>query len=115
MHSTPRFLQGVCPFTGQGLDTPVPLDAVPAYVVPDGAVGQLVYARAGNSSEQMVVLVLVRDGAPMRYFPVGAGGDMHVPLRIVEDLEAGTTIELWLSAPAGLSGVVVVDVGLMEL
>ena len=57
----------------------------------------------------------MRDGSPMRYFPIGAKGDVHVPLRVVEDLAAGTTVELWLAAPAGVSGTVVVDLGLVEI
>ena len=39
---------------------------------------------------------------------------MHVPLRVVEDLEAGTAIELQLP-PRGLTGTVVVDLGLVEV
>ena len=27
---------------------------------------------------------------------------MHVPLRVVEDIDGGTVLELWLAAPAGL-------------
>ena len=45
----------------------------------------------------------MRDGVPMRYFPIGAKADVHVPLRVVEDLEGGTVIELQLAAPLGLS------------
>jgi hypothetical protein len=33
----------------------------------------------------------------------------------VEDLPAGTGVELWLSAPAGLTGTVIVDFGLVEI
>ena len=53
----------------------------------------------------------MRDGVPMRYFPIGAKADVHVPLRVVEDLEGGTAVELYLAAPEGLTGSVVVDVG----
>lgn len=114
MH-TPRFLQGVFPFEGKGLDQPFPIDAVLSYVVPDGTAAQAVYLRAGNSSPELVCLVLMRDGQPMRYFPVGARGDVHVPLRVVEDLDSGTTVEVHLAAPAGVSGSVVVDLGLVEV
>ena len=41
----------------------------------------------------------MRDGVPMRYFPIGAKSDVHVPLRVVEDIEGGTVIELHLAAP----------------
>ena len=115
MHSTPRFLQGVFAFEGKGLDQPVPVDGAPGYVVPDGCVAQAVYLRAGNSADELICLVLLRDGRPMRLFPVGAKGDVHIPLRVVEDLEAGTAIELHLAAPAGVTGTVVVDLGLVEV
>jgi len=112
---TPRFLQGVFPFEGKGLDRPLPVDAALSYVVPDGVRAQAVYLRAGNSSPELVCLVLMRDGHPMRYFPVGARGDVHVPLRVVEDLDSGTTVEVHLAAPAGVAGSVVVDLGLVEI
>lgn len=115
MHSTPRFLQGVFAFEGKGLDQPVPIDNTLAYLVPDGVVAQAVYLRAGNSADELICLVLLRDGRPMRLFPIGAKGDVHVPLRVVEDLDAGTAIELQLAAPAGVSGTVVVDLGLVEV
>ena len=56
----------------------------------------------------------MRDGVPMRYFPIGAKSDVHVPLRVVEDIEGGSVVELQLSAPLGLSGTVVVDLGMVE-
>jgi len=55
------------------------------------------------------------NGQPMRYFPIGAKGEVHVPLRVVEDLLAGTAVELWIAAPAGLAGTVIVDLGLVEI
>ncbi|MCA2213203.1 molybdopterin oxidoreductase [Jidongwangia harbinensis] len=115
MHSTPRFLQGVFAFEGKGLDQPVPLDGAPGYEVPAGVVAQAVYFRGGNATGELVCLVLMRDGKPMRYFPIGAKSDVHVPLRVVEDLDSGTTVELYLSAPAGLTGAVIVDLGLVEV
>ena len=39
----------------------------------------------------------------------------NVCLRVVEDLEGGTAIELYLAAPEGLTGSVIVDVGLVEV
>ncbi|MEV4348520.1 molybdopterin oxidoreductase [Actinoplanes sp. NPDC049596] len=115
MHSTPRFLQGVFTFEGKGLDQPAPLSPELSYVVPDGATAQAVYFRGGNAAAELVNVVLVRDGKPMRHFPIGAKGDVHVPLRVVEDLLAGTSIELWLAAPAGVAGTVIVDLGLVEI
>src|SRR5262249_35241328 len=103
------------PFEGQGLDKPNAIDPALRYVVPDGAVTQAVYFRGGNSSGELACVVLLRDGIPMRYFPVGAKGEVHVPLRVVEDLEAGTVVELQIAAPEGTTGSVVVDLGLVEV
>jgi len=113
--TTPRFLQGAHPFTGAGLEKPVPLAGLDAYAVPDGARAQAVYFRGGNSCDEMVSVVLLRDGVPMRWFPVAARGATHVPLRIVEDVEAPSTLELRVAAPEGVSGTVVVDLGLVEV
>ena len=84
-------------------------------VVPDGAIAQALYFRGGNTSDELVIVVLMRDGVPMRYFPIGAKSEVHVPLRVVEDLEGGTAVELYLAAPQGLTGHVVVDLGLVEV
>ncbi|MDG4773885.1 molybdopterin oxidoreductase [Solwaraspora sp. WMMD792] len=115
MQSTPRFLQGVFAFDGKGLDTPLPLDGSLRYTVPDGLVAQTVYFRGGNSSGELVYVLLLRDGEPMRYFPIGARDAVHVPLRVVEDLAAGTVVELQVAAPAGTTGTVVLDLGLVEV
>ena len=115
MHSTPRFLQGVYAFTGHGLEKSTLIDPSTTYTVPSGAVAQPVYFRGGNSSDELVCVLLVRDGVPMRWFPIGAKSDVHVPLRVVEDLLADTRIELHVSAPDGLLGSVVVDLGLVEV
>jgi assimilatory nitrate reductase catalytic subunit len=115
VRSTPRFLQGVYNFEGKGLDAPFLLDAALTYVVPDGVTTQPVYLRAGNAADELVCLVLVRDGQPMRYFPVGAKAGTHVALRVVEDLEPGSGIELHAAAPPGVSATVVVDLGLVEI
>jgi assimilatory nitrate reductase catalytic subunit len=109
-----RFLQGIYPFEGVGLEKPAPLSVELSYVVPDGVVAQALYFRGGNTTDELVVIVLMRDGVPMRYFPIGAKADVHVPLRVVEDIEGGSVIELQLAAPLGLSGTVVVDLGLVE-
>lgn len=115
MRSTPRFLQGVFPYEGKGITSPFPLDAALTYTVPDGAAAQPVYLRAGNTAGELIYLVLMRDGQPMRYFPIGARADTHVALRVVEDLDSGTLVELYLAAPEGVNGSVVVDLGLMEV
>jgi hypothetical protein len=113
--STPRFLQGPFDFEGNGLDKPLRIDDSLRYVVPAGSVTQPVYFRGGNSSDDMVTVVLFRDGKPMRYFPIAARGATHVALRVVEDLLGDTVLELFLAAPAGCTGTVVVDLGLVEI
>ena len=115
MHTTPRFLQGTFAFSGEGLEKPVLLDAALRYTVPAGVTAQALYFRGGNSAASLVTVVLVRDGAPMRYFPLGALGSVHIPLRVVEDLTGGTVLELHVAAPEGVSGSVVVDFGLVEV
>jgi assimilatory nitrate reductase catalytic subunit len=109
-----RFLQGVYDFEGAGLDKPVSISAELNYVVPDGVIAQALYFRGGNATDELVVAVLMRDGVPMRYFPIGAKGDVHVPLRVVEDIDGGSAVELQLAARLGLTGTVVVDLGMVE-
>ncbi|MEX5721641.1 molybdopterin oxidoreductase family protein [Geodermatophilus maliterrae] len=113
--STPRFLQGVFPITGEGLAKPGPIDAALRYTVPNGQSAQALYFRGGNSTGELVYVLLVRDGEPMRWFPIGARGDVHVPLRVVEDLTGGTVVELHAAAPEGVTGELVVDLGLVEV
>jgi hypothetical protein len=113
--STPRLLQGIFAFEGQGLDTPSPIDPALTYTVPAGNEAQLVYFRGGNSSDELVCAIVMRDGEPMRYFAIGARAGTHVALRVVEDLLAETVVEIHLAAPAGASGHVMIDVGVMEI
>ena len=113
--SAVRLLQGVFAFEGAGLESPSLLDASLTYTVPAGNEAQFVYFRGGNASGEFVCVIVMRDGEPMRYFPIGAKDGTHVALRVVEDLLAGTTVELHLAAPGGTSGHVVVDVGLVEI
>jgi assimilatory nitrate reductase catalytic subunit len=115
MHSTPRFLQGIFDFTGHGADKPALLHDGLTYTVPAGVVSQPLYFRGGNATDELVTLVLVRDGAPMRYFPIGARASCHVQLAVVEDIDDGSVLELHLAAPEGLTGTVVVDLGLVEV
>jgi assimilatory nitrate reductase catalytic subunit len=109
-----RFLQGIFPFEGAGLEKPVPISDELGHLVPDGVTNQTLYFRGGNTTDQLITIVLLRDGVPMRYFPIGARGDVHVPLRVVEDIDGGSVIELQLIAPLGLVGHVVVDLGMVE-
>jgi hypothetical protein len=113
--SRPKFLQGAFRFDGKGYDATFLLDSSLRYVVPAGAITQPVYFRGGNSTDELIAIVVMRDGAPMRYFPIGAKDSVHVPLRVVEDLIADTVVEVFIAAPDGLSGTVFVDIGLVEV
>ncbi|MGI8334195.1 hypothetical protein ACRYCC_29930 [Actinomadura scrupuli] len=115
MHSSPRFLQGMYEFTGQGMQKPFLIDPALSYLVPLGTTAQPLYFRGGNGTGEMVTVVLMRDGAPMRLFPIGARGAVHVPLRVVEDLLGDTRLELHVVAPEGCAGVLSVDFGLVEI
>jgi hypothetical protein len=113
--SKPRFLQGAFYYTGKGYDAASLLDPKLVYTVPFDKRAQLIYARLGNSSAEMVCLSLLCDGKPIRLFPIGAKASAHVPLAVVEDLQPDSRIELYLAAPAGCAGTIVVDVGLIEI
>lgn len=113
--SSPRLLQGIFEFVGQGLDKPSAIDPGLTYTVPVGNEAQFVYFRGGNASPDLVCAIIMRDGEPMRYFPIGAQAATHVALRVVEDLLAETEIEIQLVARAGANGHVVIDVGLVEI
>jgi len=111
--STPRILTGMHRFNGAGYDEPVSLGV--SYSVPADRRAQLLYIRAGNSSDAMVTVVLTRDGDPMRLFPVGAKGAVHIPLVVVEDLTPETRLELRVAAPVGTDGTLALDMGLVEI
>ncbi|MGY1754526.1 molybdopterin oxidoreductase family protein [Blastococcus sp. SYSU D01042] len=113
--STPRFLQGVYPITGEGLAKPGPVDPALRYTVPWGCSAQALYFRGGNATGELVYVLLLRDGRPVRWFPIGAKADTHVPLRVVEDLPGGSVVELHAAAPKGVTGELVVDLGLVEV
>jgi hypothetical protein len=115
MEAAPRFLQGVFPFKGNGFDKPTPIDGALVYTVPSDKRAQLIYLRAGNSSAELLYLLLMRDGRPMRYFPIGAKTSEHVALVVTEDIFPDTKLELLLAAPAGVSGSLVIDIGLLEI
>jgi hypothetical protein len=115
METTPRFLNGVYAFTGKGLEAGSLLDAGLAYTVPSDKRSQLIYFRAGNSADALVSVSLVKDGKPMRMFPIGAKGAVHVPLAVVEDIFPDSRIEVFVAAPTGVSGQIVLDIGLLEI
>jgi hypothetical protein len=115
IESKPKYLHGVFPFAGAGYDKPVLLSEKLAYQVPADKRSQLIYMRAGNSCSELLYLLLMRDGAPMRYFPIGAKSAEHVSLALVEDIFPDTKLELFFAAPSGAQGTLVVDFGLMEI
>jgi assimilatory nitrate reductase catalytic subunit len=51
----------------------------------------------------------------MRLFPVGARASVHVPLAVVEDIFPESRLEVLVAAPEGVSGTVVIDVGILEV
>jgi assimilatory nitrate reductase catalytic subunit len=113
--AAPRFLQGVFPFVGRGLFDPLLLDETLRFVVPPGRATTVVYLRAGNHSDDLIYLMLVADGAPRRYFPVGPKADANVALAIYEGHPAGTELSLHYAAPRGIPGTVVIDLGLVDM
>jgi assimilatory nitrate reductase catalytic subunit len=110
-----RFLQGVFPFAGRGVFDLGPLNDALSYTVPPGKTAEVIYFRAGNFSDDILYLALSANGVAVRYFPVGPKADFHVPLAIVESYPPGTRFDVCLAAPRGLSGTVVVDVGIVEV
>ena len=114
METTPRFINGVHAFTGQGLESATSLGAS-TYTVPSDKRAQPIYIRAGNSTAEMVAVMLMHDGKAIRTFPIGAKGGIHVPLAVVEDLEPDSRIEIFVAAPQGVSGQIVLDFGLLEI
>ena len=114
IESTPKFLQAIISTTGSGIRSPKPLGDL-SYTVPPDRRAQTIYLRAGNSCDAMVALVLMCDGKPMRYFPIGAKSAAHVPLAVVEDLEPEQKLEVYLAAPEGMDTTIVLDLGLMEI
>lgn len=110
-----RFINGVFAFEGKGLETTAPVDATTNYTVPSDKRAQFIYLRAGNSSGELIFLVMLSNGKPMRYFPVGAKASVHVSLAVVEDIFPESRLELRLGAPAGTRGTVVLDIGLLEV
>ena len=65
--------------------------------------------------DQLVCVSLLRDGALLRLFPIGAKNSVHSPLAVIEDLEPNSVLEVQLAAPAGAEGVIILDIGLVEI
>ena len=99
MLEKPAFIQGLYSFEPVGLDKPVALSPAAVYKVPFDKRSQMIYLRAGNASPDLIYLVLIRGGVPMRYFPLAAKGAIHVPLAVVEDISPETQLEVLAAAP----------------
>ena len=115
IESKPQFLNGVFSFVGAGYEKVAPLSDKLVYTVPADKRAQLIYLRAGNSSSELIYLALMRDGVPMRYFPLSAKGAEHVSLAVVEDLEPDTRIEVFFAAQPATTGSLIIDIGLLEI
>jgi hypothetical protein len=114
METTPAFINGVFAYSGTGLASPVPIATV-SYTVPGDKRTQLIYFRGGNAGGTLVAVTLMKDGKPMRTFPIGANGAMHVPLAVVEDIMPDSIVTVGIAAPAGVTGEVVLDIGMLEI
>jgi hypothetical protein len=107
----PVLLQTLTVIAGRGLDAPEPLGL--SYTVPHERTAGMFYFRAGSSVSGMVNVSVMRDGKLMRYFPVAPNSAIHVSLAIVEELPAGTRIDI-LAAAEG-SGTLILDIGYLEI
>ncbi len=110
--SIPKFVQGVFGFTGAGYQSPT---TVAGYTVSSDRRAQPIYLRAGNSTDAMISVSLLRDGTVMRIFPVGARAGTHVQLVVVEDISPGSRLDIAVAAPSGADGTLVLDFGLLEI
>jgi hypothetical protein len=115
MYTKPKFIQGIFSFEGSGLDTPSKLGPTATYKVPADKRAQIVYLRAGNSADALICIALKRDDQLTRYFPVGARQSIHIPMVVTEDVFPESKIELLISAPKGIAGTVIIDLGLIEV
>lgn len=111
----PVFLQGAYPFAGRGFFEPLLLHGDLRYTVPDMCTSEVVYFRAGNLSDDLVYVTLCVNDQAVRYFPIGPKGDCHVSLAIVESNPAGTEIEIRIAGSRGLTGSIVIDMGILEI
>ena len=111
MAYTTVLLQTIAQIDGEGLNSPESLDLT--YTVPQGCSAGVQYVRAGSTISGMTNITLLKNNKVMRYIPVAAGGVIHVPLAIVEDLQTGTEIEVVAAAEG--SGTLILDIGILEV
>jgi hypothetical protein len=108
---TTVLLQTITALKGDGFDSPEDLGL--SYTVSQGCTAGVQYVRAGNTARGMANVTLLKDGRVMRYFPISAGGSVHVPLAIVDELRPGTRIDV--TAAAEGSGTLILDIGILEV
>jgi hypothetical protein len=108
---TTVLLQTITDIEGEGIDSPQ--DLYLTYSVSQGCTAGVQYVRAGNTTEGMINITVLKDGKAMRYVPVAAGGAIYVPLAIVDELQPGT--EISIAAAAKGSGKLILDVGILEV
>jgi hypothetical protein len=108
------FLQGIFPFVGKGIFESIAIDESLNLTVPKGVCAQVVYVRLGNHSDDLIYLTLTANDTPIRHFPVGPQGALHIPMVIRELHPPDTKLTFLLSAARGVSGTVIVDVGIQE-
>jgi hypothetical protein len=114
METTARFLNGVYPFEGKGLDAPYPLADALTYTVPADKRAAHLPARRQ---------LLRRAGQPDPHarrqadaaVPGGRQGGSARPARRGGGHLPEAKIEVFVAAPQGASGQVVLDVGIMEV
>ena len=104
-------LQTITDIVGEGIDSPQDLNLT--YSVSQGCTAGVQYVRAGNTTEGMINVTVLKDNKAMRYVPVAAGGTIHVPLAIVDELQPGT--EISIVAAANGSGKLILDIGILEV
>ncbi len=109
MAYTTVLLQTITDLEGEGLDSPKELGL--SHTVSHGCTAGVQYVRAGNTAGGMANVTLLRNGKVMRYFPVAAGGAVHMPLAIVGELRPGTKIEVVAASEGSLT----LDIGILEV
>ena len=107
----PILLQTIIPFEGSGLQNPHPIGL--GYTVPKGRTLGMLYFRGGSTVSGMVNITIMRDGRPMRYFPIASGSAMHVSLAIVEEMPEHTRIEVYAAGEG--AGTLILDIGYLEI
>jgi len=107
----PVLLQTITTFEGSGLQNSHPIGL--GYTVPRGRTLGMLYFRGGSTVSGMVNITIMRNGRPMRYFPIASGSAIHVSLAIVEEMPENTQIEVYAAGEG--SGTLILDIGYLEI